>query len=393
MAKKIFVPRVSIRKGERWAVDYEVFDPNTGEKARHRNEFGLNDVPEQFREYVADCLVNCVEKVLRTIVKPAPVAPVANEIATQEQTGIMEAVALAVQVKCSGSRTNTHKNYLSIGKFLATWLALRSYNRMPAGEFSKRHARAFFDWYMTRKKLRGITLNNRITHLRALWYVLIDREICTTNPWLSIRPFREEEKYRRAFTPEERRIVAAEVMATDYWLFRALLLQYYCFIRPEELRRMKFRAFDFARGVVKVDSTEAKKWKTRWATIPRSVMPYFLDGVFDQQPANFHVFGIRGNRSRGYSLGASPNPASKSVAYRMHKRIIDRLRASGKLADTFGLTWYSWKDTGITDHTGKTSPLSTRDQAGHEHFDQTLAYYQQASVNQEYAGLKNDLLT
>lgn len=388
MAKKIFVPRARVVKGEKWLIDYLVHDPETGRESRHRNEFGLNEVPLPIREQVANCLIKCVEKVLRGIARP-PVAPA--PAVHEPQLSVLDAVEYACKIKTSGPRENTHKNYKSIRGFFVEWLTARSYTNMPINDFGKRHARAFLDWYMTRKKLRGVTINNRVTHLRALWYELIHREMATENPWTAIKPQRQEDKKRRPFNPEERRLVAAEVQRRDYWLFRGLILQYYCYLRPDELRRLKMRAFDLGRGLVKVESFEAKKWKTRWATIPRSVMPYFQDGIFDQVPVNYYVFGMTGSRRDGYQLRPATKPASKSVAYRRHQKILKELKASGVLSSIEGLTWYSWKDTGITEHARKTSPLATRDQAGHEDFDMTLTYYQREQVNTEYQAMENDL--
>lgn len=389
MAKKIFVPSAHLVKGTRWKIDYTAFDPETGTESRHRNEFGLNDVPLHIREEVGNCLIKCIEKVLGAVRRSAP-APV---VAAAPGMSTGEALEFALRLKTTGPRENTHKNYRSVARYFGEWLAARSYDRAPVSEFGRRQARAFFDWYVTRKPLRGVTINNRLTHLRALWSELVDREISAENPWKAIKPVREEEKLRRPFTPVERVIVATEVERLDYWLFRGLLLQYYCYIRPEELRRLRFKAFDFAHGVVKIESFESKKWKSRWATIPRSVLPYFLDGVFDRQPANWHVFGVKGDRYTGYALAPGTKPASKSVAYRRHRRILENLVAGGMLQSIEGLTWYSWKDTGITEHARKTSPLATRDQAGHGDFDMTLTYYQAEHVNTEYAAMANDLLS
>lgn len=103
------------------------------------------------------------------------------------------------------------------------------------------------------------------------------------------------------------------------------------------------------------------KWKTRWATIPRRVMQYFVDGKFETFPVNFYVFGVE-----GYRLAPGTVAASKSVAYRRHKKILQSLKAAGQLQSLEGLIWYSWKDTGISVHARHTSPLATRDQAGHQ---------------------------
>lgn len=78
---------------------------------------------------------------------------------------------------------------------------------------------------------------------------------------------------------------------------------------------------------------------------------------------------------------------------RRHRNILERLRADGRLGNIEGLSWYSWKDTGISAHSRRTSLLATKDQAGHTSTDMTLVYYQSEQVNLEYLGLENDLFT
>ena len=173
MAKKIFVHQAHIVKGSRWKIDYTTLDPTTGQERRHRNEFGLNSVPLEIREQVAGCLLKCVEKVLRGIPQAPTPAPIGVE-----SMPMAEAVELALKIKTAGPMENTHKNYRTIGRYLLEWIEARSYARLPVSEFGRRQARAFFDWYITRKPLRGVTINNRLIHLRALWSELVDRELC-----------------------------------------------------------------------------------------------------------------------------------------------------------------------------------------------------------------------
>jgi len=61
--------------------------------------------------------------------------------------------------------------------------------------------------------------------------------------------------------------------------------------------------------------------------------------------------------------------------------------------DIEGLTWYSWKDTGISMHARKTGPMATKDQAGHRNLAMTSIYYHAAETNPEYMILDNDLLS
>ena len=58
MAKKLFVSKSRLVKGDRWYIDFTRIDMETGIETRHRQDFGLNDIPDEaVREGVADVLV------------------------------------------------------------------------------------------------------------------------------------------------------------------------------------------------------------------------------------------------------------------------------------------------------------------------------------------------
>lgn len=174
-------------------------------------------------------------------------------------------------------------------------------------------------------------------------------------------------------------------------MFRGVLLQFFCYIRPVELLRLRFKNFDLGRGVVTVESSDAKSWKKRVVTIPKSVLHYFTDGIFDKQPANYYLFGRRPIGNRRWSLEPWTVQISEGRMYIRHRRVLWRLRDAGKLGDITGLHWYSWKDTGISMHTRKTSPVATKDQAGHADLSITSVYYHADPLNAEYRALENDL--
>lgn len=380
MAKKTFLHSARVVKGARWYIDFQRFDPETGESKRSRKDFDLNDIADiAVRTAVADILCRHLE-----YFAPVATGPVKEE----KRETVAEALALALAVKLKTPRKNTHRGYKSITGTFSEWLKARHYAELQVDAFTVKHAQAFFDYLVQRKAYRGRTLNNYLLHLRALWSELVSREIAPKNVFQSVKPARQEEKLRRPFTDEERRVVAAYIRDNDYWLFRALLLQYYCFIRPVEIARLRFKSFDLAKGTVKVESFEAKTWKTRYATIPKDVLRYFVDGTFEVQPANYYMLGS----IDGKTVGPAPKPAHENRAYRRHANALKKLKASGALKDITGLTWYSWKDTGITAHARHTSPLSTRDQAGHTDFDVTLIYYHNNTVNQEYLNLPDNLI-
>lgn len=78
--------------------------------------------------------------------------------------------------------------------------------------------------------------------------------------------------------------------------------------------------------------------------------------------------------------------------YKRHAKLLARLAAAGKMpGGVNGLSFYSWKDTGISLHAARTGAIPTKDQAGHASLDMTSVYYTAPEVLQEYKLLENTL--
>lgn len=383
MAKKNLA-RARLVKLARWVVEWFEVLPD-GSTKRHRKEFGLNDIDDLT---VREAVGLRIAENLHSFIVERPDPPT---LAEKAGPTVSEAVAVALARKLKSPRRNTHRGYKSISKKFLLWAAQERFDTLPVLEFSRRHARAFFDHLTDSRAYRGCTINNYLTHLKALWSELIDRELATANPFKSIKPVREETKLRRIFTDEERRVVAAEIEQTDYWLFRGLLLQFFCYVRPVELTRLRFRDFDLGRGLVTVQEGDAKSWKKVVKTIPRSILPYFIDGRFNRYPANFFMLGRVEDRRGMARVEPCTTPVDDDRMYRRHLKVLTRLKKQGKIGDFEGLTWYSWKDTGISLHTRRTSPTATKDQAGHTDLTTTSLYYHAPDVIAEYRDLPNDL--
>lgn len=384
MAKKIFV-RARVVKGRRWTIEYFVFNPSTGEQTRHRKEFNLNSIEKiEVREEVAKILCDHLEEFCGPVIQED--APKTKPISVQN------AVLAALEEKLKLPRKNSHRTYKTVVRSFLQWATDQQLLNLPAVEFTRKHARLYWDFLTSRKKYRAATQANYKVHLCGLWSEAESRETVKENPWKGIKLRNLEEKLRRPFTEAEMRTVATVAMQTDYWLFRAILLQYFCFIRPVEIARLKFCDFDLARGVVVISAANAKKWRRRVATIPKSVLPFFVDGRFDKYPGNYYVLGKFDQGRQNYTLEPCTVPIGDDRMYKRHKKLLERLNEDGHLGDITGLTYYSWKDTGITRHAKKTAVTATKEQAGHTNLAVTSRYYHGEVINYDYQGLPLDLI-
>lgn len=140
-----------------------------------------------------------------------------------------------------------------------------------------------------------------------------------------------------------------------------------------------------------VQSGNAKKWKKRICTIPASVLPFFRDGRFDKYPGNYYVLGKKDLGGGNYRLEPCTVAIGDDRMYKRHQALLKSLQEQGLLGDVTGLTYYSWKDTGITRHAKQTTVTATKEQAGHTNLAVTSVYYHSDSFNPEYHSLENDL--
>lgn len=382
MAKKTLVSGKLVR-GERWYIDYTLTDIAQARNTRHRKDFGLNEVAdESLRGKIALHIIDHLEQFVTPPVLKGP-----RDAAQAIGPTLRQAIEQARDAKQAKTRPDTFKSYRSITGMFFRYLNTRAGGTSaPVSGWSVRDSQMYIDWLRKQKKggYSPTTINNHEIILRSIWNEIARRHQIEKNPWTGIEPDRVVGKQRRAFEPDERRRVAAHIERNDFWLFRAILLQYYCYIRPAEITRLKFQDFNLKEGTVTIIESSAKNWKRRTATLPTIILPYFTDEKFTKYPGHYYVFGEAWKPNGTKHL-------HRDKMYRRHQRHLLHMKKGGLLDDITGLTWYSWKDTGITEHISKTSPIATRDQADHSDLKITLKYYHQGRVNDEYRNLPNTL--
>jgi integrase len=297
----------------------------------------------------------------------------------QRQTKTSEAIKTIVDIKCADASDASKETYKHIRNHFLKFIEKAKIDSKSIAEFNKVDAIGFMDWLA----LRGIgdtTYNYRLSEITTLFNDLKGREYVVSNPFSDIKPKkikRNKTPRRRAFTDEEAALVGKTIFEKSIWLFRAIILENYCSMRPAELRRIRFKDFDLNEGVVNLNADIVFKSKPRYATIPKIVLPYFQSEDFTKEPLNNFVFGAQ----------FIPNPrksVSRNYCSKMHKAILDDLHAKGLLKNREGLEFYSWKNTGITNlaNDAKVGIFKAQNQAGHHSPTETMRYYRQSKVDE-----------
>ncbi len=279
-----------------------------------------------------------------------------------------------IQIKCNACK-NSQKSYRHIATLFNPFIEKLGIGSTPVSTMLKRDAIGFLDFLET-KGYCNTTYNNRLRDMKTVWNELIRREYTEVNPFNDIRYKKRSTKKRRNLTEHEKTAIATYCKTHEKWLFRAIILQYYLLIRPSEMARLRFNAFDFKKGTVYLSEDITKNGKPATLTIPSIALQYLLeDTEFTQYPSNFFVFGAC----------FEPNPTkpiSENYLNYKHRRVLEILVKLESLGDITGISFYSWKDSGITDlaNDDEVSIFKASLHARHSETRTTMIYYHGSQI-------------
>lgn len=395
MSKKFiapFEPAHLVQAADRWYICFYCTNDATGKRERFRPTFNLNRIEDlRTRKSVADELVQKlnwwmeqgkpITKFDAARVRLAEVNMELTLLATPFAQAMQELLAVLKQTM----RPDTLRTYANIGLAFLDFLKRKKWGNLMCSELTRPHAAAYLDDCLTVRKLSPRTYNNQIGHLRTLCNKLVDRGYLQENPFSAQKMIKAQKKNRRNFTPDEARAVAQHIQREKPLLFLALLLEYACFLRPNEIRSLRFENINLATGIVHLHAAQAKDGEDRYTTIPSAFLPAFSPAFFGQYPGHWYIFG------KGFAPHDSKR-CGKSTMHHLHESYLKALKKMGTLQNIQGLTWYSWKDTGITDALNDLPLLAVKDQAGHSDPKMTMKYRHPEKVNPHMKKFQNRLI-
>lgn len=304
----------------------------------------------------------------------------------KERTNILDALEVARKIKHSSMKERSRNTVDSMINIFTDFLTSAAYCDMQVGKFDRKMAIEFCDYAILEREVSARTHNNYIDGVRPLFTELKERGYCAANPFSKLPRKKPGAKKRRAFTEEERDRVSRLIEQDDPLVFLGCLLQYYCFIRPIEQRRLRFRDIDLKLGIIRLGGDQTKNNEADIVTIPDEIIPMLTQYELHRHNQNWLIFGKRG----------MPHPhkaAGHQLMYLRHKKLLDGYLKKGIITNIEGLTYYSWKDTGAMElwRLG-VNPLEIMKQLRHKDLNTTLLYCQSLYyINREIKALRNPI--
>lgn len=211
--------------------------------------------------------------------------------------------------------------------------------------------------------------NSIIGWLKTVFGWMLERNLVTSNPATPIKTETlARQPGRPTLTDNERETLFAKLRQNGHLeLLLACLMEYYTYIRPNELYRVKVKYLNYADQTITVPADISKNRKTAKVTLPAVVIKLMIELGIHEHRGEDYIFGK--------GLKCSPvRGTSKQFGKYWDRYVACENGICPELGER-GVVFYSLKNSGITDmlHRGVPSTV-VRDQARHQDLSTTEIY-------------------
>ncbi len=308
---------------DRWFVYYSFRSPETEKFRRFRIWIPQKIITASGRRDRAHEVIKSINQKLRHGYNP-------YAHLEKKYTSLSAAMKYVLSIKSTSCRKRTSHTYDSMVKIFDEWLELKKRKNMPVDDFNYYHAQEFMDYTKATLKNGNRTYNNRVTAMRTIFKVLVKREWIIVNPFDKVDRFPKEEAEIVAFTIDELVLMQQHLPSWNYDLYACACLIFYCFIRPQEIVRLRISNIYLKNRCIVIPGRVSKNKKQEVVQIPDALMPVLMKLDLNY-PGDFYVFAK--NQLRGPKEYA---PTRMAEAWR-------------EFADHYGIekNIYSLKHTGV----------------------------------------------
>ena len=356
-------PRLT--QGKEWYVSYYVLDPRTKKMKRFKVKLNRAGDDKQKKAMAKAVIAELTQKLALGW------NPIFDKCAPKAHKKLVDVFDAFIDAKSKELESNSIRCYKSFIKILKNWLEQSRIGKDAyVYDFDSTAAVEIMNDIEARPDVSARTYNNYLLFFRVLFDWMMERGYCSENPFGKIRrkTKRLTTKKRRLFNDEELQRLWAflEQRNNDYLLM--CMLCYCCLIRPKEIALLKCSDIDLKKQTVRVRAEIAKNDNNSIRTIPDKMMPYLLKANLSNGD-NF-LFG--------HHSGEDFSPSKKHVLDRKigtYWSTVVRKECDFPME----LTFYSLKDTGITNMIASGVPVSfVQQQADHSSLEMTSIYCQRS---------------
>ena len=367
-----------LHTGKNWYVDFTCYDP--AEQKMKRKKYMLDGIykEKERKKRAADIIASLTNR-LRAGWNPWV------ELSNSRQYAKVSAV-LDLYVKylqklrnTNAIKENTYLDYTKRLRILQEYMQNYATPIMYIYQFNLSFISDFLDYILMDRDSSARTRNNYKVWLSSFCNWLIEKQYMETNPCERIKALKEEPKRREALSPSELQSLRNYLEKHNRYFLLACRMEYYTFIRPEELTNIRLKDISIKEQKVFVGGDISKNRKDGMVGLNDELVKLMID---------LDVFRHDGD---SYLFSKDFMPGKKKITTKVLRNYFYKVRAALHWPDTY--MFYSLKDSGIRDLANSAGIVVARDQARHADVSTTNKYLKGSSltVHEETKHFKGEL--
>lgn len=203
---------------------------------------------------------------------------------------------------------------------------LKWINYLPAKDIKESHADKFIAHLFAQNR-SATTVNGYKVFLKMLFTALRVKK----NPFAHIKKFQESREGYLHFDNDSILKIKSHIEEQDPQIWLAAQFIFYCFIRPGELRQLRWENINFTSQQIYIPASIAKNKKGAYVTLPDPFYKFLKENGYNHEPKSNFIIGKNNNTQ---ILG-------RDAISKKHRKYLNELGFGSKYA------LYSWKYTGV----------------------------------------------
>ena len=345
-----------LHTGKNWYVDFLAYDPVEGKMRR--------------KKYMLDSraieIIATLTAKLRNGWNPWAEASTERQYARFDDVTALYLKYIDKLTANGTLKKKTAYDYQSRMNMLQEYNMSRAVPILYIYQFDQAYMSDFLDYILLDRDATARTRNNYRTWLSAFCTWLTEKKYIESNCVEKIKFLSEGEKMRSAFTPGDLLRLKEYLQETNAHFLLACMMEYYTFIRPDELSNIRLGDINIKEQKVFVSSAISKNRRDGMVGLNDSLIRMMVQlGTFD-------------NTSDCYLFGKDFKPSQKKADSRIFREYFNKVRAFLRFPRCY--QFYSLKDSGIRDLANAAGIVVARDQARHSDISTTNKYLKGSSL-------------
>lgn len=366
-----------LHKGKQWYVDFFAYDPALGRMRRKKYMLDHYKKAKE-RENIATILIHNLFEKLKVGWNPFTNASKTRQF-TSFDLILTRYKSYIKKLKDNGTmKQKTYSDYSSRLNVFEMYLKETGTELRYVYQFNSPLIIDFLDYLIYDKDASARTRNNYRMWLSTFGTWLKERMYIDENPCENVHQMKEEEKFRDALTSVDLVRLRDYISKKNPPFYLACMMEYYCFIRPDELRYITIGDISIKEQTVYVHPEFAKNRKGQVVALNDKVLKMMIEQKVFNHPSQEYLFG--------HELVPGP----KQIYVNQFRNEWKEVRKALNFPKSY--QFYSLKDSGIRDLANAEGIVVARDQARHTDISVTNKYLKrQKAAHEETKHFKGEL--